>query len=495
MVKKIKDNKDKIFNIIILLLFSIFVLFIAFNHENYEDEAQSWLIARDLSPIGVIKQMAYEGHSPLWYFIIMPFAKLGFPVLAQNIISCLFAIATVYLILKKIDCNKFYKLLFIFNGGMIFWYSVIARPYCLIPFLLILISVYYKDKKEHPYMYSILLALLCQTHLIMLPTACLLAADFYGYGMFKEKNNDKKKLLRGFIIFSISLLIMCAIVLIAKNTCKITDVHIDANKIKNISELNIKIKSTMNNSMKILYGGKKVSGLFYNMLCISLSFVLIGSFKNLKQAIIFWGQFIFVFLLHSFFWFALPTRIYIIIITLMFWVINYKYDLKKEEDNTLLELGVIMFIILSSIGIYKLVYQDIKGNYSTGKITAEYIEKNIPKGSIFICTDTELSQSINVYLKKNDYKFYMPNTKKYITYVIFDEKWSEGISSDDVEKAVESLKDKDIYMLSQLEQNNSKIKLLYSSTDKIIDSYYPRYEQYKIYKIKRDVKTATNKHD
>ncbi|MBE6161694.1 MAG: hypothetical protein E7158_05715 [Firmicutes bacterium] len=495
MLKKIKNNKTKFFNILVFITFSIFILFIAFNHENYEDEAQSWLIARDLSPIGVIKQMAYEGHSPLWYFIIMPFAKLGFPVVSQNIISCLFAIATVYLILKKIDCNKLYKILFIFNGGMIFWYSVIARPYALIPFLLILISIYYKDRKKHPYIYSLLLALLCQTHLIMLPTACLLAAEYYGFGMFKEKNNDKKKLVRGFIIFSISLLVMCTIVLIAKNTCKITDVHINANKIKNMSELNFKIKSTMNNSMKILYGDKKVSGLFYNLVCISISFILIGSFKNLKQAIFFWSQFLFVFLLHSFFWFEIPPRVYIIIITMMFWVINYKYDLKKYENNTLLELGVIMFMILSSIGTYKLAYQDIKENYSTGKITAEYIKKNISKDSIFICTDTELSQSINIYLKKNDYKFYMPNTQKYITYVIFDEKWSKGISSDDVDKAIKKLSHKNIYLLSQIEQQTANLKLLYSSTDKMMKSYYPRYEQYKIYKIKKDVKAATNKHD
>lgn len=102
-MKKIIDKIKKfgIIETIVISIYIIIVLVIAINHECYEDEAQSWLIARDLNFIEIIQQMKYEGHSFLWYFIIAPFAKLGFPVGMQNYISCCFAIITVYLILKK----------------------------------------------------------------------------------------------------------------------------------------------------------------------------------------------------------------------------------------------------------------------------------------------------------------------------------------------------------------------------------------------------------
>ena len=101
-MKKIIDKIKKfgIIETIVFLLYIVCVLVIVSTHECYEDETQSWLIARDLNPLEIINQMKYEGHSFLWYFILVPFAKLGFPVGIQKYISCAFAIATVFLILK-----------------------------------------------------------------------------------------------------------------------------------------------------------------------------------------------------------------------------------------------------------------------------------------------------------------------------------------------------------------------------------------------------------
>ena len=485
-MKKIKLTKKDIFNIVVLLIFSIFVLFLALHHEIYEDEGQSWLIARDLSPIGVIKQMKFEGHAPLWYFIIMPFAKLGFPVVTENIISCLFAIATAYLLLTKVECNKFYKLLFIFSGGMIFWYSVIARPYCMIPFLLVLIAIYYKDRKEHPYIYSILLALLSQTHMVMLPTSFLLALDYYGYSFIKDKKTDKKKLIKGLVIFLISLIIMCTIVLIAKDACKITENHNVFKNIKSIGELFKPIGNGFDGIIRNLCGNELYN--YFKIVFIgTLILILISSFKNIKQSFIFFAQFIFSLLVQALSWFVLPQRAYLITVTLFFWLLVYKHDMKKYKRNYLLEIAFVLLIITSSISTYKLALLDINKNYSTSKITAEYIKKNIPKGSVFIVTDVDDQQSVMAYLNKNDYKFYMPNTKKYFTYVTFDDNWMKGMTRDDVVKAIEKLKkkEKNIYLLNQKLFIMGNLDYKYTSVDKAEVNFYLRYEQYTIYKVKK----------
>ncbi|MBE6161637.1 MAG: hypothetical protein E7158_05430 [Firmicutes bacterium] len=483
-----KKNKISIFNLIVLLAFSAFVLFVAFHHEIYEDEGQSWLIARDLSPIGVIKQMAYEGHSPLWYFILMPFAKLGFPVITENIISCLFAVATVYLILEKIECNKFYKLLFIFSGGMIFWYSVISRPYCMIPFLLILISIYYKDRKDYPYIYSILLALLCQTHMVMLPTAFLLALDYYGYEFIKNKECNKKKIIKGLIIFFVSLIVMCTIVIIAKNMCKITESHNNMRGVTTIKEFFEQIKITYDDTVKNLYGNNSVPNYYKYMFVLILISILISGIKNIKQCIIFFSQFLFTILIHAVSWFVLPARAYLFTVTLFFWILNYKHDKNVYMKNYLLEISFVIIIIMTSISSYKLAFQDIKENYSTSKITAEYIEKNIPKGSTVICTDVDKYQSVVAYLNKNDYKFYIPNRKKYTTYVMFDDIWLNGIKREQILEAINELKkkEKNIYIMNQNLVLIPNLEYKYTSVRGTMKNFYPRYEQYTIYRVKNN---------
>lgn len=73
MKEYIKKNK---FNIIITVIYAIITLVIIMYHENWRDEAQSWLIARELGLIDIFKQMKYEGHPALWYLILAPFAKL-----------------------------------------------------------------------------------------------------------------------------------------------------------------------------------------------------------------------------------------------------------------------------------------------------------------------------------------------------------------------------------------------------------------------------------
>ena len=49
MKEFIYKNREKIFNIIVLIIYIIITGAAVINHENYENEAQSFLLARDLS--------------------------------------------------------------------------------------------------------------------------------------------------------------------------------------------------------------------------------------------------------------------------------------------------------------------------------------------------------------------------------------------------------------------------------------------------------------
>ena len=81
---KIYNVIEKIIELIVLLSFVVLTYYVGSHHEHWADEAQAWLLARDLNPLELFRQMKYEGHPFLWNLILMPFAKLGFPYIIQS---------------------------------------------------------------------------------------------------------------------------------------------------------------------------------------------------------------------------------------------------------------------------------------------------------------------------------------------------------------------------------------------------------------------------
>lgn len=120
MKEKIKEKSNRIndtikknkLNIFITIIYAVitFIITIIF-HEKWRDEAQAWLLARDLNINDLINQMSYEGHPPLWHLILMPFAKLGFPYITESIISWAIMCITTWLILTKSPFKKVTQIL------------------------------------------------------------------------------------------------------------------------------------------------------------------------------------------------------------------------------------------------------------------------------------------------------------------------------------------------------------------------------------------------
>ena len=98
MKEWLKRNK---INILIMIIYSVFSFIILLFHESWRDEAQSWLIAKDLGFFQILQQMKYEGHFFLWYVILIPFAKLGFPYITIKIVSWVIVSISAWLIIKK----------------------------------------------------------------------------------------------------------------------------------------------------------------------------------------------------------------------------------------------------------------------------------------------------------------------------------------------------------------------------------------------------------
>jgi hypothetical protein len=153
---------------ILVVLYGIYLLLIGIGiyfHEPWRDEAQDWLLARDLSLAQLLNQMPYEGTPALWHLLLVPLAKSGLPYYSKNILHGLIAASTAYLLLFRSPFSVLLKAMILFSYYFLIEYSLIARNYNLSMLFLFLIAAYYPQRHEQKNTYFLLLFLLLQTNI------------------------------------------------------------------------------------------------------------------------------------------------------------------------------------------------------------------------------------------------------------------------------------------------------------------------------------------
>ena len=118
----------------VLGLWMLITNFTIHYHEKWADEAQAWLIARDL-PLSTIwfHELRYEGSPGLWHTILWiaqhvfhaPYGAIGYIGLAG-------ATAGAALLIFKAPFPRYIRWPLAFTYFMVYQYAVIARPYKLL---------------------------------------------------------------------------------------------------------------------------------------------------------------------------------------------------------------------------------------------------------------------------------------------------------------------------------------------------------------------------
>ena len=208
------EKKPRLLRWAVFVIYLAAVFFLVSRHENWRDEAQAWLLARDLNVFQLISQMKYEGHPCLWHLILMPFAKLGFPYRTMNLISTALVAAAAWLLLFRSPIPLPLSCVALGGCALLYYFPVISRSYALIPLFLFLNAMYYPVRKEHPLRCGLSLALLVQTHLYMIPIAGLLSLFwFWETAAAWRKDRDGKTAahqLLGLLLPLISFLLFLA---------------------------------------------------------------------------------------------------------------------------------------------------------------------------------------------------------------------------------------------------------------------------------------------
>lgn len=157
------ENSDNRFGWIVLIVYIAAVSFISYFHEPWFDEAQSWIIARDVSIKDIIFLIPhYEGHPPLWHLYLVPFAKSGMAYeLGIKLASIIVNSVAIALIIFKSPFKKIIRYLIPFTYYFFFLYGVVSRCYSFTMLGFILMAITYKNRNTHPFKYILSMMLVC----------------------------------------------------------------------------------------------------------------------------------------------------------------------------------------------------------------------------------------------------------------------------------------------------------------------------------------------
>lgn len=465
-MKKLKKKIN--IKTIILLVYMIFTLIITLNHEPWRDEAQAWLIAKNLNPLEIILQMKYEGHPCLWHLILYPFAKLNFPYQIINIISWALACISATIIIKKSPFPIYTNIAFLLSYPILYQYTVISRSYSLILlFIAILISIFHK-RKEKPILYGTIIALLANTHILVAGLiGALILIDFYE--LIKEQKNRKKRTIGLTIeIVGVILLFLQLISSLSSNTE--TKLNSSNNQITIINSfINIFKQITIDNYILFLTCIISFIGIFFTRKKQNLFILILGiGFPLLVNT------FIYPFGLQ---------HIGVILLIILF----VATILEQKNNNQILKLSILILFsttIPLSIGFN---INELTNNYSNAKDTAIYISKHIKEGSNFLCTHDAYTESIIPYLN-NTYKFFYPNTEKEFTYVTWSKERYNSKSYNDLKRIIN---EKNItHIIHSFQNYNIEIKNLEIEGKikkiKTFEEFTSSNERYQIFEIVKE---------
>ncbi len=193
----------------VLVGYTAVVLYTVAHHEPWFDEAQSWLLARDLSlPRLWFHYLRYEGTPGLWQTVLWFINLLHVQYSALGWIGAGFAIAGMFVFLKYAPFPDIIKVLLPFSFFFLYQYAVVARSYVLLPLCAFLTAHFYRSAKKNTYAFVAALSLLANVS----AQGCMIAVGLgmaYAISVLRTwKTMDAAERRRHFIAAGIFAVVM-----------------------------------------------------------------------------------------------------------------------------------------------------------------------------------------------------------------------------------------------------------------------------------------------
>ncbi len=465
------SNKKKIVSWILFLLYCVLILFLFFHHENWRDEAQAYLLCRDMNFKELFLNVHYEGHPILYYALLYPFVKMGVGIKIVNIFSLVFMISSVYLLLFRLKTSNAVKGLILFSYPVLYEFSVIGRSYSLIFFLLMCYAFFYPMRHQHPIWFVIILGLLLNTHLLLFG---FVGMNFFLllYELYFTKLSKKEK---KYLYYGIAILFLFGLFFF----WQFYPVLLPNDGLRMNEEFTIfGCFSFLMVLLSFMTGYYTLWGAILSFLiqCVILVFM----FQKKKEIFfLYFGSLFFMAFLLKYVLGGISIYHMASAYSLFFsCLIIFEQEIPWQKF-CFLSLMVLSSLVALKAGIYDVFYP-----YSHSVEAATFIKKNIDPSDTIICNCDHMCSSLIPYVSN---PFYFTNTKENFTYLVWKQKRDDIPNFGEIGDYIQTQNQvyyiytgynpEDILIVDYLKQNYS-IELIYESQG---TSYTE--EDYQIYRI------------
>lgn len=504
MSRKKIINKD-IISGVVFLLYLIFNGILLFRHEMWRDEVNVWLMGRDLSVIQLFQEIKYQGHPCLWYLLIMPFAKLGLPCRIMGIISYSIMGLSAAIYMWKAPINIVVKAITLFSPIFTYYYTDIARGYCLVAFLIILLAYFYSIRNEKPLCYGLLLGLLVQADTIALPVAGMISGmwllENVGVSIRNKKYAAVVTAAKGlWIPFTSLLLWILQFYQVSDSPVYQVSSYGLSDFVKAVVDYCLYIIERLTGweenicvwfYMILLVGGCIISYLGKNMwplIVFSATVLFFGVFSCMIYQLNIWH---FISLLFVYIW--------------MLWVYAQKKRdrekqglyLPKKQENFYKYSFIVLEILLAIIAIFMFIRWNsptensglqnaLHGSYSDGEKAAQYIVDNVDTEELIITTDVAFASTIWGFAK--EHRAYYAGSMEVTSYADWSEKQTQTVEYEELLKEIRTeYGEKDSFILikcadsciQDFDDSGENCEVLYKT-----NTPSAQREDYTIYRIK-----------
>ena len=371
-----KNNKI-IIKVLIILIFVYLTCTLGVRHEHWSDEAQSFLLARDTNVSEIFYYMRYEGTPPLWVYVIKLFLFLGGTYKTLYLLPIIFSMIGLIIFEFKLKIPWYIKLIFPFTYFIFYQYTIVARSYCLIFPVLMMIALIYNNRHKKPFLYAFFMYLLMNISLHTLAIAgALFLLDVIDYLVLKKKNSSKKILYAGIlllIMFAVTVLITFPAldcVILPKSETGLFHILAEAT-----------IGSGLNKYLEMLIG----------IIIMLLLVYKLNNFEKTKVLILLLPVLLVLLIIRFQVWY---TGI-IWILMLFIFVINDKINSSK-----LVKLFVLCVCLVQSYWTVCSFCYDYNNSYSGSRETAKYLKKFVNEDKLIYGVGFSKT-AIQPYFKKN----------------------------------------------------------------------------------------------
>jgi len=144
--------------------FCAFSLFLTLYHTPWRDEAQAWLLARDLSVWQLFLEARHDGHPILWHLCLKVVQAAGFNYWGMMLLNWAFMAFAIWLLFYRSTIPLSARIVVALCPACLLHVSYNARNYAISAMLIFIAAILYRNVSRRPIGFSVVLALLASTN-------------------------------------------------------------------------------------------------------------------------------------------------------------------------------------------------------------------------------------------------------------------------------------------------------------------------------------------